>query len=95
MHGIDRFCQSNKVKQQQMDKAIGYAVKNKINLAECSVYTSGRVPLDMAMKAIMAGVPVLVSKGMPTQDTIQLVNQYKLTLISGARRDLVRIYADF
>ncbi len=78
-----------------MDKAIGYAVKNKINLAECSVYTSGRVPSDMAMKAIMAGIPVLVSKGMPTQDTIQLVNQYKLTLISGARRDLVRIYADF
>ena len=78
-----------------MDKVIGYAIKNEIRLSECAVYTSGRVPSDMAMKAIMAGIPVLISKGMPTQDTIELVNEYQLTLISGARRDLVRIYADF
>ena len=45
-----------------LDKVIGYALRHQIDLTECMVYSSGRIPTDMAMKAIYAGIPVLSSK---------------------------------
>ena len=75
-----------------MDKVIGYALRNDIPLPGCIVYSSGRIPQDMARKAIRAGVPVLVSKAAPTQEAISLANAYGLTLICSARRDSMRQY---
>ena len=76
-----------------MDKVIGYALRNDIPLPGCIVYSSGRIPQDMALKAIRAGVPVLVSKAAPTQEAISLANAYGLTLICSARRDSMRQYS--
>ena len=45
-----------------VDKAVGYAVLNDIPLSGCMIFTSGRVPVDMVEKVIVAGIPVLVSK---------------------------------
>jgi len=78
-----------------VDKVIGYAVKNKIGLSQCALYTSGRVPSDMIDKVIIAGIPVLVSKGMPTMQAVELAKDEKITLICGARRDQMRIYTDY
>lgn len=75
-----------------MDKAIGYALRNGIPLTDCMVYSSGRIPTDMAVKAIRAGIPVLVSKAAPTQEAISLASTYHLTLICSARRDSMRQY---
>lgn len=75
-----------------MDKAIGYALRNGIPLPDCMVYSSGRIPTDMAVKAIRAGIPVLVSKAAPTQEAISLASTYHLTLICSARRDSMRQY---
>ncbi len=30
------------------DKVIGYALRNQIDLRQCIVYSSGRIPVDMA-----------------------------------------------
>ena len=75
-----------------MDKVIGYALRNGIPLSDCMVYSSGRIPTDMAQKAIRAAIPVLVSKAAPTQQAIALANTYGLTLICSARRDSMRQY---
>ena len=48
-----------------LDKVLGWALMQGIPLEECIVYTSGRIPVDMVMKVIRAGVPVLASKAMP------------------------------
>ena len=50
------------------DKAIGYALLNRISLRECILFTSGRVPKDMVEKTVRAGVPVLVSKSVATKE---------------------------
>ena len=76
-----------------MDKVIGYALRKSIALSDCIVYSSGRIPVDMTVKAIRAGVPVLVSKAAPTQEAISLANAYGLTLICSARRDSMRQYS--
>ena len=78
-----------------MDKVIGYALLNHIELSKCAVYSSGRVPSDMIRKVIQAGIPVLVSKGIPTADSIELAKQHQITLICGARKDKMSIYTDF
>lgn len=77
-----------------LDKAIGFALRRGIPLGECIVYSSGRVPTDMARKAIRAGIPVLVSKAAPTEAAIALARACGLTLICSARRDSMRLFTE-
>ena len=77
-----------------VDKVIGYAIKNQVNLTKCAVYTSGRVPFDMADKIAVAGIPVLVSKGMPSMQAVQLAEETGITLICGTKADQIKIYVD-
>lgn len=76
-----------------LDKAIGYALRHEIPLSECIVYSSGRIPTDMAMKAIRAGIPILASKASPTAEAIALAKEYGLTLVCAARRDRMKLFA--
>lgn len=78
-----------------IDKVIGYALKNDITLTCCAIYSSGRAPSDMVEKIIRAGVPIFVTKGVPTNEAVELAAKYQLTLICGARRDEMRIYSDY
>ncbi len=75
-----------------MDKAIGFALLKGIPLSECLLYTSGRVPVDMVRKVISAGIPVLVTKAVPTAESIELAGEYGLTLICRAYPDQFEIY---
>ena len=59
-----------------------------VPLAECVLYTSGRVPVDMVRKAIRAGVPALVSKSMPTIQSLELAQEYGLQLVCGRKHPL-------
>ena len=63
-----------------LDKAVGCALTEGVPLAECMLFTSGRVPVDMVRKAIRAGVPALVSKSMPTVQSLELAEEYGLKL---------------
>lgn len=73
-----------------LDKAIGYALRHGIDLTQCIVYSSGRIPTDMALKAIRAGIPVLASKASPSAEAIALAKEYHLTLICAARKDRMK-----
>lgn len=77
-----------------IDKAVGYALINGIDLRECLLYSSGRMPADMAAKAIRAGIPLLASKGAPTASAIALARQHGLTLLCAARRDRMKLFSD-
>lgn len=68
-----------------LDKVVGCALLDGVPLAECVLYTSGRVPLDMVRKVIRAGVPVLVSKTMPTVQSLELTAEYGLQLLCGCK----------
>ena len=75
-----------------MDKAIGYMCLNRIPPRECMLFTSGRVPTEMAHKAIMAGIPVLVSKAVPTDRALEMAKRYNLKLICRAWPDSFEIF---
>lgn len=76
-----------------LDKAVGYALLHQIPMAECILYSSGRMPVDMVRKAICAGIPVLASKGAPTAQAVALARQYSLTLLCAARRDSMKQFS--
>ncbi len=75
-----------------VDKAVGYAVLNDIPLSECMIFTSGRVPVDMTEKVIAAGIPVLVSKSVPTAESVKLAEKYGLKLICRAWPDQFEVF---
>lgn len=76
-----------------LDKVIGFALKNGICLKQCMVYSSGRIPTDMAAKGIRAGIPILVSKASPTAAAVRLAKKSGLTLICAARRDRMKLFS--
>ena len=75
-----------------LDKVLGWALMQGIPLEECIVYTSGRIPVDMVMKVIRAGVPVLASKAMPTRESVLLAEEFGLSLIGAARTDSMVVF---
>lgn len=75
-----------------LDKAVGYALINGLEFEKCMLFTTGRVPVDMVRKVIMAGIPILASKAVPTADAVEMAKQYHLTLICRAWPDSYEIY---
>lgn len=75
-----------------LDKAIGYALMHKIDLKSSVLFTSGRVPTDMAEKAILAGVPMFVSRKTPTADGIRAAKEAGLLLIGNVRNRSMQIF---
>ena len=76
-----------------LDKAIGYALMHDIDLKKCIIYSSGRIPTDMAVKAIRAGIPLLASKASPSVEAVAMAKEYHLTLVCGARRDCMKLFS--
>ena len=76
------------------DKVIGWALGNDIDLGACAIFTSGRVPTDMVVKAIRARVPILISKAVATDKTVDMARRYDLTLICEAKADSCLVLND-
>lgn len=66
----------------------------QLDLSECILFTTGRVPTDMVQKVIAAGIPVLASKAVPTDQAIELAKKYHLNLIAEPGLDRMEIYHD-
>ncbi len=86
-------CSEDIGRHNAMDKVLGWAMLHQIDLSQCILYTSGRVPVDMTSKAIRAGVPILASKALPTQQAVELAEATGLTLIGAARPDSLHVFA--
>lgn len=85
-------CREDIGRHNAFDKAIGAAMLKGADLSQSLIFSSGRIPLDMVKKAIRSGIPVLATKAVPTNATIDLARQYNLTLICSAHPDSVVVY---
>ena len=70
-----------------LDKAVGAMLLEGAEPAECMLFTTGRVAADMVTKVAGAGVPVLISKAVPTDAAVRLAKESGLTLICRAWPD--------
>ena len=88
------ICCEDLGRHNAFDKVIGSALRQGIDLRNALVYSSGRLPVDMVMKAIRGGIPILATKAVPTDETIRLAREYDLTLVCQARPDSMTVYND-
>lgn len=87
VNGRTEFVCEDIGRHNAVDKAVGHALLQQIPREECMLFTSGRVPVDMVEKVIAAGIPVLISKSVPTLESAELAKDYGLTLICKAWPD--------
>ena len=85
------YCCEDLGRHNALDKVIGSALIDGVDLSRCAIFTSGRIPTDMCVKAIRAGVPLMISKAVPTDLAVQMAKEHGLTLICSAHSDSFRV----
>lgn len=87
LRGEILYCCEDLGRHNAVDKVIGCALRDRVDLRQCILFSSGRLPTDMVSKAVRAGVPVLASKTAATGAAVELARQFHLTLVLFARPD--------
>ena len=64
-----------------VDKVIGRALLDGMDFSKSVLLTSGRIAADMVMKASAAGIPVLVTRSIPTTEAYRLAMESGITLV--------------
>ncbi len=77
-----------------IDKIIGYALLNKIDLKNKIVFTSGRLSSEMITKCAVANVPVVVSRCAPTMRALKIAENTGITVIGFMRGPRFNIYTN-
>lgn len=75
-----------------VDKVIGWLVKNKIDPSNKMLLSSGRLPLEMALKCILSGIEILASKAPVMASAIEFSEKLNLTLIGFVREGRMNVY---
>ena len=76
-----------------VDKVVGYALLNQLDLSRCVIGCTGRQPAGMVGKIANAGVPIVATKAATTDAGIAVAERSNVTLIGFARGDRFTIYA--
>jgi len=76
-----------------VDKVVGFALLNHIDLGKCVLGCTGRQPAGMISKVANAGISIVVSKAASTDSGILLAEQSGVTLVCFARGDRFTVYA--
>jgi FdhD protein len=75
-----------------LDRVIGYALRTGANLSRTCVLISGRISSEMSRKCILAGIPIIASRGATTSLAIEMGNATNLTIIGFIRGGKMNIY---
>ncbi len=76
-----------------IDKVIGKALLDDLNLKHSIMLTSGRISSEIVLKIARCGTPILVSRSAPTDQAVEMARQVNLTLIGFARGKRMNIYS--
>ena len=75
-----------------VDKVIGYGILHDYDLSNCYVIYSGRMPADMVIKIIRAGIPVLASNAAPAYSGCETAKKGNVTLVGFLRGQRFNVY---
>lgn len=71
-----------------IDKLIGHALLEEVDLRSMVLVSSGRISLEMAAKAVRAQTPIVISRTAATDMAVALAEELGLTLVGYARAPL-------
>lgn len=75
-----------------MDKLVGYAALNGIDLSQCVIGCTGRQPAGMVRKSAHAGIPVIISRAASTDKGVAEADAAGIALIGFSRGERFTIY---
>ncbi|WP_183108790.1 formate dehydrogenase accessory sulfurtransferase FdhD [Thermohalobacter berrensis] len=78
-----------------LDKVLGRALLEEIDLEDKIILTSGRVSSEILIKVLKRGIPILISRSAPTSLSIDIARKLNILLIGFARREKMNIYSNF
>jgi FdhD protein len=76
-----------------LDKLAGLCLLNNTHCERHIVVTTGRISSEMMQKSRRLGASIVISRTSPSSLSIQLANQWGITLIGYTRRNRFNIYA--
>lgn len=77
-----------------VDKVVGWLVKNNVDPTKKILLSSGRLPLEMCLKCVLAGIEILASKAPVMSSAIEFSERFNLTLIGFVRENRMNIYTN-
>ncbi|MDP4146806.1 MAG: formate dehydrogenase accessory sulfurtransferase FdhD [Bacillota bacterium] len=77
-----------------LDKVIGESLIKNIFLKDKIIILSGRVSLEMILKAAKLQIPIIISKSAPTSLSVALAKKLNITLVGFVRGEKMNIYAN-
>ena len=75
-----------------VDKVIGYGILHDYDLSNSYVIYSGRMPADMVIKIVRAGIPVLASNAAPAYSGCETAKKGNVTLVGFLRGQRFNVY---
>jgi FdhD protein len=75
-----------------LDRVIGYALRNGIDLPHTFIIVSGRISSEMARKCLIANIPLIVSRGATTTLAIEVADKNGLAIIGFVRGSKMNVY---
>lgn len=78
-----------------LDKILGRALKEDIDLKNKIIITSGRVSSEILIKVGKRNIPVVISRSAPTNLSIDIARELNITLIGFVRGNKMNIYSNF
>ncbi|MBR3258688.1 MAG: formate dehydrogenase accessory sulfurtransferase FdhD, partial [Eggerthellaceae bacterium] len=76
-----------------VDKVIGWALRNGVDMTKTCVFISGRIPTDMIVKAIRAKFGIFATKKMPTRQAIDMARRYHVTLVCDVDKGHLKVFS--
>lgn len=75
-----------------LDRVIGFALRNNVDLSRTYVIVSGRISSEMVRKCLIAGIPIIVSRGATTTLAVETADKTGLTVVGFARSSRMVVY---
>ena len=77
-----------------IDKIIGKAYLENIDLKNKVILTSGRVSSEIIIKVVKQQIPILISRSAPTSTAVEIAREKDITLVGFTRGARYNIYND-
>lgn len=76
-----------------LDKIMGECLMRKLSTRDCLLLTTGRISSEMLLKAARMKVPIVVSRGSPTELAISLGKEMGITVVGYTRGNRLSVFS--